>query len=393
MTEPEPPPESGSLRGPLTGLVVFKLLINTTQRAVYPFLPAIARGLGVGLATAGAMVSVRWATGMATPLLVGTVGRKRPARTLMAIGGVIFSIGSLVTALTGVFSGAIVGFALFGIAKPTFDIGAASWISERVPFERRARSIGILETSWAGGLLVGAPLFGVLIDRFDWTAPFLVVGAATSIGLLLLLRLDASDGSQDRPNSARVPLDAEAFAFLAFGGVVSMAVELVLVVLGEWLEQGFGLTLLALGGVGTVLGASELVAEGGVLAFTDQLGTRRALQGSTLGMVVGFLGLALFADSLVAGVAALTVTILAFEFGIVSSIPLATEIRPTDRARVLSIFLVVHSLGRVIADLTAPRAFDAFGLGWLAVSAAGLSVLGWFLVTRWVRVPTGRHEK
>ena len=215
-----------------------------------------------------------------------------------------------------------------------------------------------------------------------------MVGAATTIGLLLLLRLDATDGSQDGSGSgARVPLDAEAVAFLAFGGVVSMAVELVLVVLGEWLEQGFGLTLLALGGVGTVLGASELVAEGGVLAFTDRLGTRRALQGATLGMVVGFLGLAVFADSLVAGVAALTVTILAFEFGIVSSIPLATEIRPTDRARVLAIFLVVHSLGRVIADLTAPRAFDAFGLAWLAIGGAGLSVLGWLLVTRWVRVP------
>ena len=62
------------------GLLVFKLVISTIQRAIYPFLPAIARGLGVSLPAAGAMVSVRWVTGMATPLLVGTAGGDRRPR-------------------------------------------------------------------------------------------------------------------------------------------------------------------------------------------------------------------------------------------------------------------------------------------------------------------------
>ena len=166
----------------IAGFLVFKLAINTIVRAIYPFLPAIARGLGISLPAAGALVSIRWAASMGAPFVVGAIGRRRPPTTLMVLGAALFSLGSIVTAATGVFVGAIFGFILLGVAKPLFDIGSTIWIAERVPFARRGRSFGFVEISWAGGLLVGAPMFGWLMERYGWTAPFWVIGLVTAAG-------------------------------------------------------------------------------------------------------------------------------------------------------------------------------------------------------------------
>ena len=373
----------------IAGFLVFKLAINTIVRAIYPFLPAIARGLGISLPAAGALVSIRWAASMGAPFVVGTIGRRRPPTSLMVLGAALFSLGSIVTAATGVFIGAVVGFILLGVAKPLFDIGSTIWIAERVPFPRRGRSFGFVEISWAGGLLVGAPLFAWLMERYGWTAPFWVIGLVTAAGAVVLMLIERGSTSQPTADVARIKdrLDREAIAFLLAASIMSMAIELTFVVLGEWLEMGFGLTLLALGGIGIILGIAELVAEGGVLAFTDRMGSRLAMQVGAAGMVVGFGAIAIFDSSLVAGVAAFTFTLLVFEFAIVSALPLATELRPHDRARFLSIYLAVSAGGRVVADWTGPTLFNRGGLATVAIVGAAASVLALTLITRWMRLP------
>jgi predicted MFS family arabinose efflux permease len=50
------------------------------------------------------------------------------------------------------------------------------------------------------------------------------------------------------------------------------------------------------------------------------------------------------------------------EFGYISAIPMATELRPRARARTLSLLVVSTSLGRVAADLVAPRVFATGGM-------------------------------
>ena len=52
----------GSLRPALMLLTAARLVINTAHRMTSPFLPVIARGLGIPLEQAGALVAVplRW---------------------------------------------------------------------------------------------------------------------------------------------------------------------------------------------------------------------------------------------------------------------------------------------------------------------------------------------
>ena len=368
-------------------LVFLKLVANTALRFVYPFLPAIARGLGIDLAQAGMLVSVRWASSLTTPAVMSFSGDVQRTRRLLIAGLTMFATGSIVTAWTGIYVGAVIGFALAGLAKPMIDIGSQLYISERVPYLRRARYLGVLEVSWAGGLLVGAPAAGWLIGNWGWKAPFWALGslglAGIGLALLLLDRHDqaASGWGTKAPDSP----GGQVMLLLGTIALFGFAHEGVLVTLGGWLEGSFAMTLLALGGVGTLLGVSELVGEGAMVAFTDRIGKRNSL---ALGLAAGCLCLcALSFYSEVAGPAltSLALATVALEFGYISVIPLMTELRPRGRARILALSVVATGLGRMTGDLVAPRLFTAGGMQLVTMVAATVVLCAVILVLVGVR--------
>ena len=368
-------------------LVSLKLVVNTALRFVYPFLPAIARGLGIDLTQAGMLVSVRWASSLTTPAVMSFAGDVHRTRRLVVAGLVMFSAGSIVTAWTGVFVGALVGFALAGLAKPMIDIGSQLYVAARVPYRRRARYLGILELAWAGGLLVGAPAAGWLIDRWSWETPFWALGSLGLAGVgLAMLFLDRHDeGAAGRMATASDSPGRQVILLLAIVALFGFAHEGVLVTLGGWLEGSFSLTLLALGGVGTLLGLSELAGEGVMVAFTDRLGKRNAL---ALGLGVGcvsLLALSISSEAMVPAMAALAVATLAMEFGYISVIPLMTELRPRGRTRVLAMSVVANGVGRMAGDFIAPRLFTAGGMRMVTIVSAGVVLSAAILVMTGVK--------
>lgn len=372
----------GTLRPAVATLVFLKLVVNTALRFVYPFLPAIARGLGIDLTQAGMLVSVRWASSLTTPAVMSFAGDVHRTRRLVVAGLVMFSAGSIVTAWTGVFVGALVGFALAGLAKPMIDIGSQLYVAARVPYRRRARYLGILELAWAGGLLVGAPAAGWLIDKWSWETPFWALGSLGLAGVgLALLFLDRHDeAAAGRMATASDSPGRQVRLLLAIVALFGFAHEGVLVTLGGWLEGSFSLTLLALGGVGTLLGLSELAGEGVMVAFTDRLGKRNAL---ALGLGVGcvsLLALSFSSESMVPAMAALGVATLAMEFGYISVIPLMTELRPRGRSRVLALSVVANGVGRMAGDLIAPRLFTTGGMQMVTIVSAGVGLSAAILV-------------
>lgn len=362
-----------------------RLVINSAQRFVYPFLPAIARGLGIPLEQAGLLVSSRWMVGLAAPVIVTTMGRNEARKRLAVLGLGLFALGAFVTAATNLFVGALAGFILIGLGKPVFDVAAQAYIADRTPYHRRARYLSIIELTWAGGLLVGAPAAGVLIDLGNWATPFWVIGVLAVGALAAVMRVMDSDHPGSLPEPTPLAMDRMAWALLAVAALFSTAAELMTVVLGAWLEDVFGLSLLALGGIGTIIALAELAGEGGTLAFTDRLGKRRAV---ALGLVVsmaGFLGVAALSNVLVGGVAALAVALAGFELSIVSAIPLASEIRPGARTRYLAWMTVSFAVGRTIGAAFGPLLFTTFGLGANAAAALVADTLAIVILFREVR--------
>lgn len=353
-------------------LTATRLVVNSAHRFVFPFLPAISRGLGISLAQGGLLMSARSIAFVATPAIVASAGRgeRRVRLGIWALG--MMSVGALITAATGVYAGAFVGFILLGLGKPSFDAAAQSYIADRTPYERRARYMSILELTWAGGLLVGAPLAGWLIDRFGWEAPFWVVGVLFAITMLAAPALLEADIPQDHSARSRLSLDHTGWALLIAAALFSFAAETTFIVFGAWLEGGFGLSLAALGLASTLIALAEMTGEGAVLAFADRVGKLRMV---AWGLGVSAIGYATFAPastSLPLGLAVLAATFVAFEITIVSTIPLASELAPGARSRYLALLMVALGIGRGIGDLVGPALFTWQGIPANALmSAAG----------------------
>lgn len=358
-------------------LTTIKLVINAGWRFVYPFLPAIGRGLGVDLGQMGLLLSIRWGVGFAAPLGVAAVERSRSSRRLIAVGLVAFGVGAIVTAASGVLIGAVVGFAFMGIGKPLLDVGAATYVSERVPYRNRARSLGVLELSWAGGFLIGAPLAGWLIESWGWNVPFWVFGGIALLALGLIVAILAPhDHSQTDGSNQVDPSRATVGPFLFSVVIAGFTLELIFVVMGTWLEGSFGLSLFALAGVGALLGVAELGGEGLMVAFTDRIGKRNSFAVGLAATAVSLVALAFWSVNLVPALAALFLAILALELAVISGLPMASELRPARRARFLAWTLVAAGVGRLAADLVGPVVFQRWDMTGVASLAAASALAG-----------------
>ncbi len=374
-----------SLRLSLTHLTATRLVVNTAFRFVYPFLPVIARGLGVSLERAGLLLSVRAAAGMATPAVVGIVDRARRRVRLSVVGLGLLGAGAVLVAASGSYPAVMIGFAMVGLAKPVFDVAAQSYVAARTDYRRRARALSILELTWSGALLAGAPAAAWLIARRGWQSPFWVLAAiALTAALLVPLALDRPP-TRRASTSDRLRLSRDSAVLLAVTFLFSTAADTSLVAFGAWLEDRFAFSIAALGGAAALIGFSELTAESAALGFTDRLGKRRAVAVGLGVAAVGFVALATTSTVLGAGLASLAVTILGVEFTIVSSFPLASEMAPADRSRYLALIQVMMAAGRTVGAALGPFLFARGGFAVNAVVSACAAALSAALLLAFVR--------
>ena len=173
----------------------------------------------------------------------------------------------------------------------------------------------------------------------------------------------SSDSLLQKLPDGQIELPAPTLALngLLVGLNVSAANEIINLVFGIWLEDTFNMKVAALGATTAVIGISELIGEFMVATFVDRLGKPRAI---FLGIGLNSLasiGLPFLARSVPGAILGLFFFYVTFEFTLVSSIPLMSELLPNTRATMLSATSAGHSLGRSVGALLAGRLYR-FGL-------------------------------
>ena len=352
-----------SFRTQLPIVFAVRTAVNAPVRIIYPFLPSIARGLEISLTAASQLVTLRMVAGLAAPLL-GLLADRYGRRRVMEVALSLFALASLLMAGVGTLAAAAVAFALYGLAKALYDPAVHAYVGDQVPYHERSRAVGILELSWSGAWLLGVPASGLLIERFGWRAPW---AALIVLGLLGLTLTCVSLPSTSRPAARRrggsfvastigtwrnLLRRRSVAALLATSFLLTMAIEVPFIVYGAWLETSFGLSLGTLGLASTVVGVAEAAAELGSAAITDRLGKKRSVLVGLLGLAASLIALPWLSRlGLVAALAGVMLMLLNFEFGIVSLLPLATELAPEARASLFSLTVTAFSLSRILAAL------------------------------------------
>jgi predicted MFS family arabinose efflux permease len=368
----------------VVALALFKLLVNTSRRFVYPFAPVLSRGLEVPLTAITTIIAAGQFTSL-IGLFCGPLVDRLGYRTVMGYGLASLSVGMFLCGIFPLYWLIFLGLLLTSFGKTLFDPAVQAFIGQNVPFQKRGRVIGLVEMSWAASTLIGIPLLGLVIDQAGLVSSFYLLALLGLASWLSLYRIIPAKVEDDAVAGSRISLLSSlkqlikirsAAGMLAFGFWISIANDSLFVVYGVWLEQNFHVTLLTLGFSTVAIGAAELCGESLTALFTDRLGGKRATLLGLVAVVISYSILPLVGHTLPLALIGMFMVFVSFEFSIVSSFSLSTELMPHSRATMIAGFYGAAGAGRMIGVLIGGLLWKVGGIAGVAWAAAGLSALG-----------------
>lgn len=170
----------------LSLLAAGTFVLGTDGFVLPGLLPAVARDLGVGVATAGQLTTVFAIVYAISSPLIATVTGRLDRRFVLAGGMAVFLAGMVAQATGPTFVVVLLGRVLAGVGAAAFQSNAYAVAGFLAPPERRARALAVVAAGTSVATVLGVPLgvfFGQLVGWRGamWliAALALVAGAAT----------------------------------------------------------------------------------------------------------------------------------------------------------------------------------------------------------------------
>lgn len=383
----------------LARLTAAKTVTNVALRWIPPFLPTLERAFGATTTQLTTVLGVGEMAGLSTVFVGRHLDRGRERAVMIAGLGLVGA--SAVLALAGSLAAFAVSFFVLVLGVSNLTVAGQAWISHRVDYRWRARSLGLYETSWAIALLAGAPIIAVLINLFGWRGPFAAIAVACALAALLVARtlpatgrpsrlepidpVDAPGSTESADATPSTSITTRAWLVMIGSATTAMAGLSVFVVSGSWLDDAFGVSTGGIGAVAMLFGATELTASVGSAAFADRIGKLRT---TIAGLVTLLGGLAIMLtadDRLWVGVTGLIVFLLGFELAFVVSLSLVSEAMPDARGTTLAASNAVGTVARASGAVLSGWLYGIHGIGGtagLSAAAAIVAVCSLFLSRR-----------
>jgi predicted MFS family arabinose efflux permease len=381
-----------SLPRAVGSFMVSRFAHDTALRAPLPFLGVIAAAYGQDARTVGWLSIALSVAGLAAPF-TSVLGHRFGQRNLVFWPPLMFVVACALLPFAPTFGSVLALFMVLSVAKAMADPQIQAFIADRVPFERRGTVIGVLELSWALSFVIGAPVFGLLVDRVSWSAPFALLGVVGAAGMAAMWRTarpfmrgpdpSASFSLEPWRTAWREP-KARVLWLYALG--ITLGAQMPFLVYPVWMRSRFALSNEQVGFVSVVIGIADVVAEVLVIAFLDRIGKRRAVLAACAFYALAFGLLWALSGTLPGMMAALFCLYLGFEFALVASLSIASEAVPQARTAMMGFYTATSSLGRILGALIALPLFGTDRL-WLVSLVGGIAVL---LSTAFMAVATQR---
>jgi DHA1 family inner membrane transport protein len=361
------------LRQQIIAFALIKTVLNTMFRMVYPFLPVFSRGLGVDISSLSLALTGRQVVGIFGPFLaILFENRGRKLGMLISLG--LFTAGVALVVIWPTYPVFILSLIMTTLGKYIFDPIIQGYLGDQIPYKRRGLAMAVTELGWSLAFIIGIPTAAFLISRGGWMSPFGILSILGAISIFIISKIIPAgsdtgiEWSSVLINISQVFHHPPALAALSIGVSISAANEVINLVFGVWLEDSFGLQIMALGGAAAAIGIAELGGETLMGGITDRLGKERSIG---LGLVANCLAAIVFpvlGKSPSGAVVALFLFYITFEFTLVAVIPMMSEIMPTARVTLMAFNVAGLSLGRGLGALSATPLYR-YGIGVSALAA------------------------
>ncbi|WP_343626064.1 MFS transporter [Roseateles puraquae] len=167
----------------LLALTLSAFAIGTTEFVIVGLIPTVAADLGIGLPSAGLLVSL-YALGVAVgaPVLTALTG-KMPRKALLLGLMALFTLGNLLAWQAPSYESLVAARVLTGLAHGVFFSIGSTIATGLVPKDKAASAIAIMFTGLTVALVTGVPLGTFIGQHFGWRETFLAVSALGVVAL------------------------------------------------------------------------------------------------------------------------------------------------------------------------------------------------------------------
>ena len=375
------------IRRNITTVTVARLVANAAYRFAPLFLATIARGFDVSLSTLGFAIFVSELSGFASPF-AGRIVDRLTHRNSMVLGLIGSAVGCTIAAVSTSPLMFAVGVTVLALTKQSFDLGLGAWIADHVPYNQRGKIVGLTETAWALGLLVGVSIMGLITAATNWRIGFAFAVLCLVVSMFVIFNRVTNEARVPHESRSTTPQRITGNSWLVVFAMfcIMCSAQNLFVTFGAWLEDEFQFGAARLAVAGFSLGLVELVASVSSSRQTDKWGKERSIALGALLVIPGGIFLCLGSNNLIIGLIGVFIYFLGFEFSVVSLLPLATSLVPNSPGTGLGWVLGAGTLGRAVMAIIATHLFESFGVQGPALMGAFFGLLGALTITNYRRL-------
>ncbi|MGW0432834.1 MFS transporter [Micromonospora sp. NPDC003197] len=170
----------------LAGFVMLVFCTGTAEYLVAGVLPQVADDLQVSVAAAGQTVTA-YALGVAIGgPLVTVVTARLPRKGLVLCLGMLFVVGTILTAAAPGFVWMIAGRVVAACAQATLFAIAMVTATQVMGQARSGQAVAIVASGLTVATMLGVPLGALLGGGTNWRLPFLIIAVVALLGVVLL---------------------------------------------------------------------------------------------------------------------------------------------------------------------------------------------------------------
>jgi predicted MFS family arabinose efflux permease len=375
------------IRRNITAVTTARLVANAAYRFAPLFLATIARGFDVSLSTLGFAIFVSELSGFASPF-AGRIVDRLTHRNSMVLGLVGSAVGCTIAAVSTSPLIFAVGVTVLALTKQSFDLGLGAWIADHVPYNQRGKIVGLTETAWALGLLVGVSIMGLITAATNWRIGFAFAVLCLIVSMFVIFNRVTNEARVVHESHSTTPQRVTGNSWLVVFAMfcIMCSAQNLFVTFGAWLEEEFQFGAARLAVAGFSLGLVELVASVSSSRQTDKWGKERSIALGALLVIPGGIFLCLGSNNLIIGLIGVFIYFLGFEFSVVSLLSLATSLVPNSPGTGLGWVLGAGTLGRAVMAIIATHLFESFGVQGPALMGALFGLIGALTITGYRRV-------
>jgi len=156
-------------------------------------LPRLARELGAGFAAVQWVVLSYSFTVVSLMLIAARLGDRYGKQRVYLVGFVVFTLGSLVCALSSSVGALLAGRVVQSVGGSALVALGPAIVTEAFPATERGRAMGLVGAIVSVGLVSGPSLGGFMLEVLPWQALFLINVPLGILGAALTLRFVPSD--------------------------------------------------------------------------------------------------------------------------------------------------------------------------------------------------------